>query len=150
MNEEHGGEVERRHRRIEQEQHRRAGDEAAHLVQAAQRLHVAAVAGPGAVVTMLASTGPPRMVSILVASRPSTWRRSVSSSDSTHDEAERQQRQHDQRFDAAAGQDAIGDLEQVDRHRQHQQIDEDRKCRDRDQVRRATERQAAHGLTGPI
>ena len=37
----------------------------------------------GAEVTMLAITGPPRMVSIFVASRPSTWRRSVSSSDRT-------------------------------------------------------------------
>ena len=45
MDEEHRGEIERRHRRIEQDQHGRAGDEAAHLVQAAQRQHVAAVAG---------------------------------------------------------------------------------------------------------
>ena len=44
MDEKDGGEVERRHRRIEQDQHRRAGDEAAHLMQAAQRLHATAVA----------------------------------------------------------------------------------------------------------
>ena len=78
------------------------------------------------------------MVSIRVASRPSTWRRRVSSSDKHEDESECQQRQHDQRVQAAAGQDAIGDLEQVDRHRQHQQIDEDREHADRD------ERAASH------
>jgi hypothetical protein len=36
-----------------------------------------------AFVTMLARTGPPSIVSNLVANRPSTWRRKMSSSEST-------------------------------------------------------------------
>ena len=46
------------------------------------------------------------------------------------EEGDGQHRQHQQRIDAAAGQDAIGDLEQVDRHRQHQQVHEHRERRD--------------------
>ena len=44
-------------------------------------------------------------------------------------------REHQQCFEAAARQHAVGDLEQVDRQREHQQIHHDRECRDRDQVR---------------
>ena len=87
----------------------------------------------GADATTLASTGPPRIVSILVASRPSTWRRRVSSSDRTRMNPKRQKGQHDERVHAAAGQDAIGNLEQIDRHRQHEQVDEDRENADGDE-----------------
>ena len=47
MYEKDGGEVEGRHRRIEQDEHRRTGNEAAHLMQAAQRLYATAVADGG-------------------------------------------------------------------------------------------------------
>ena len=110
-----------------------AGHEAAHLVQAAQAAACCRRRWPAPSATTLASTGPPRMVSILVASRPSTWRRRVSSSDRTRMNPKRQQGQHDERVQAAAGQDAIGNLEQVDRHRQHQQVDEDRENADGDE-----------------
>ena len=132
MDEEHRREIERRHRRIEQHQHGRAGHEAADLVQAAQGQHVAAVAGrrgrDDAGEHRAAEDGfhSRRQPAEHLAAQGVEQRQD-------QDESERQQRQHDQRVEAAAGQHAVGNLEQVDRHRQHEQVDEDRENADGDE-----------------
>ena len=124
-------EVERRQRRVEQHQHGGAGDEAAHLVELRSgRTLPPSVAG--------ASDDDGRQ------NRAAQHRLHARGEAAEHlpahrieqrqnaDEAERHQRQHDERVEAVAGQNAIGDLEQVDRHRQHQQVDEHREHGDDD------------------
>ena len=82
VDEKYCGEVERRQRRVEQQQHDGAGEEIAHVVQAAHRFRRAASVACGVEMT-LASSVPPSMVSSRLASAPSTCRRQMSSSDST-------------------------------------------------------------------
>ena len=128
VDDEHGREIERRQRRIEQQQHRRAGDEIAHVVQAAHRLHVAAADVRARNDARNHRPADDRLEA--VGQRAQHLAAEDVDQRQYRDERDRQHRQHEQCVEAAAGQHAVGKLKQIQRQRQHQQVDEDREGAD--------------------
>ena len=134
MNEEYDSEVEGRERRVHQQKHDGAREESAHLVKAADRLDGPALARPGVVDAARQHCAAEQGLHLGRKTPQHLPTQNVDDREDA-DERQRESRKHQQCFEAAARQHAVGYLEQVHRHREHQQIHDDRKCHDRDQVR---------------
>ena len=146
MDQEHDGEIDRRHRRIEHRQQHRPGDECAQVLQIRQRLEFAARAAlrgfGGGAENRSAQSG-------------FGLDRDPHQDEAAHhvhqhmrgDRDDHDDRQHDQRIGAAAGQHAIGHVEQIDRNRQHQQVDGDREDPHGDQVAARVRKAFAEHIT---
>ena len=135
MDQEHDGEqVDRRDRRIEHRQQHRPGEERAEVLQVGQRLELAARAVLRRLWRRRSGPAPPNLASASTAMRIRMKRRIMSISTCATIATDHDERQHHQRIGAAAGQHAIGDVEQVDRYRQHQHVDDEREDPDRHHV----------------
>ena len=125
MDQEHDGEIDRRHRRIEHRQQHRTGNERAEMLQVRQCLEFAAGS------TLRGLGGGAQHGS---AQFSFGLDRDPHQDDAAHhvhqhmrgDRDDHDDGQHHQRVRAAAGQHAIGHVEQVDRNGEHQQVDRNR------------------------
>ncbi len=125
MDQEHHGEIDRRHRRIEHRQQYRTGNERAEMLQVGQRLEFAtgsALRGfGGGAQHGSAQFGFGFDRNPHQDEAPHHVHQHMRRDRDDHDDG-----QHHQRVRAAAGQHAIGHVEQVDRDGEHQQVDRNR------------------------
>ena len=125
MDQEHDGEIGRRDRRIEHRQQYRPGEERAEVLQVGQRLEFAAGS------TLRGFGGGAQHGSAQFGFGLDRNPHQDEAAHHVHQHMRRDRDDHDngqhhQRIGAAAGQHAIGHVEQIDRYGQHQQIDHDR------------------------
>ena len=115
VNEEYDSEVEGRERRVHQQKHDGARDESAHLVKAADRLDGPALAGTGVVDAARQHCAAEQGLHLGRKTPQHLPTQNVDDREDA-DERQRESREHQQCFEAAARQHAVGYLEQV--HRQ--------------------------------
>ena len=125
MDQEHDGEIDRRDRRIEHRQQYRPGEERAEVLQVGQRLEFAAGS------TLRGFGGGAQHGSAQFGFGLDRNPHQDEAAHHVHQHMRRDRDDHDngqhhQRIGAAAGQHAIGHVEQIDRYGQHQQIDHNR------------------------
>ena len=133
MDQEHDGEIDRRHRRIEHRQQYRPGEERAEVLQVGQRLEFAA----GSALRGFGGGAQHRTAQFGFGLDRHPHQDEAAHHVHQHmrpDRDDHDDGQHHQRIRAAAGQHAIGHVEQIDRYGQHQQIDHDREDPDGHQV----------------
>ncbi len=136
MNQEHHGEIDRRHRRIEHRQQHRTGNERAEMLQVGQCLEFAA----GSTLRGLGRGAQHGSAQLSFGLDRNPHQDEAAHHVHQHMRGDRDDHddgQHHQRVRAAAGQHAIGHVEQVDRDGEHQQVDRDRENPTVTRLRRA-------------